>query len=94
MINVALPKGRLGEKVYDIFERIGYDCPSIKEKSRKLLRKFFSFSVKVKHGKCRKHTYGYHYSVQMNNTKKQRRGVDHGGRRIYEKVQKGLPTLS
>lgn len=37
MINVALPKGRLGEKVYDIFERIGYDCPSIKEKSRKLI---------------------------------------------------------
>ncbi len=37
MINVALPKGRLGEKVYDIFEKIGYDCPSIKEKSRKLI---------------------------------------------------------
>lgn len=37
MINVALPKGRLGEKVYDIFEKIGYDCPAIKEKSRKLI---------------------------------------------------------
>ena len=36
MINVALPKGRLGEKVYDMFEKSGYDCPSIKENSRKL----------------------------------------------------------
>ena len=37
MINVALPKGRLGEKVYDMFERAGYPCPSIKENSRKLI---------------------------------------------------------
>lgn len=37
MINVALPKGRLGEQVYDIFERAGYGCPSIKEKNRKLI---------------------------------------------------------
>ncbi len=37
MINVALPKGRLGEKVYEMFEKAGYDCPSIKEKSRKLI---------------------------------------------------------
>lgn len=37
MINVALPKGRLGEKVYDIFESCGYECPSIKEKNRKLI---------------------------------------------------------
>ena len=36
MINVALPKGRLGEKVYDMFEKSGYSCPSIKENSRKL----------------------------------------------------------
>lgn len=36
MINVALPKGRLGEKVYDLFEKSGYDCSSIKENSRKL----------------------------------------------------------
>ena len=36
MINVALPKGRLGEKVYDMFEKAGYDCASIKENSRKL----------------------------------------------------------
>ena len=37
MINVALPKGRLGEKVYDMFENAGYECPQIKENSRKLI---------------------------------------------------------
>lgn len=37
MINIALPKGRLGEKVYDVFEKIGYGCPAIKENSRKLI---------------------------------------------------------
>ena len=37
MINVALPKGRLGEKVYAMFEAAGYECPSIKENSRKLI---------------------------------------------------------
>lgn len=37
MINVALPKGRLGEKVYAMFEAAGYPCPSIKENNRKLI---------------------------------------------------------
>ena len=37
MLNIALPKGRLGEKVYDIFEQAGFECPSIKEKGRKLI---------------------------------------------------------
>lgn len=37
MINIALPKGRLGEKVYAMFERAGYPCPSIKENNRKLI---------------------------------------------------------
>ncbi len=37
MLNVALPKGRLGEKVYDMFERAGFGCPSIKENNRKLI---------------------------------------------------------
>ena len=37
MLNVALPKGRLGEKVYDMFESAGFECPSIKENSRKLI---------------------------------------------------------
>ena len=36
MINIALPKGRLGEKVYDIFEQAGYACPSLKEENRRL----------------------------------------------------------
>jgi ATP phosphoribosyltransferase len=37
MLNIALPKGRLGEKVYAMFEAAGYECPSIKEESRKLI---------------------------------------------------------
>ena len=36
-INIALPKGRLGEKVYAMFENAGFDCPSIKEENRKLI---------------------------------------------------------
>ena len=37
MLNIALPKGRLGEKVYDMFEKAGFACPTIKENSRKLI---------------------------------------------------------
>lgn len=37
MLNIALPKGRLGEKVYAMFERAGFECPSIKENNRKLI---------------------------------------------------------
>ncbi len=37
MLNVALPKGRLGEKVYAMFEKAGFECPSIKEENRKLI---------------------------------------------------------
>ena len=37
MINIALPKGRLGERAYRIFEEAGYECPSIKEENRKLI---------------------------------------------------------
>ena len=36
-INVALPKGRLGEKVYAMFEQSGFECPSIMENNRKLI---------------------------------------------------------
>ena len=36
MINVALPKGRLGEKVYKMFEEAGYGCEGIFE-GRKLV---------------------------------------------------------
>ena len=37
MVNIALPKGRLGDKVYDMFEKAGFECPSIREKNRKLV---------------------------------------------------------
>ena len=36
MINVALPKGRLGETAYETLAAAGYDCPAILEKNRKL----------------------------------------------------------
>ena len=37
MLNIALPKGRLGEKVYAMFEKAGFECPSIHDGSRKLI---------------------------------------------------------
>ena len=37
MLNVALPKGRLGEKVYTMFEKAGFECRSMMENSRKLI---------------------------------------------------------
>lgn len=37
MLNVALPKGRLGEKVYAMFAQAGFECPSILETNRKLI---------------------------------------------------------
>ena len=37
MLNVALPKGRLGEKVYGMFARAGFECPAVLENSRKLI---------------------------------------------------------
>ena len=37
MINIALPKGRLGDSVYDSLARIGYECPEMLEDSRKLV---------------------------------------------------------
>ncbi len=36
MINVALPKGRLGEDVYALFASAGYECPELLEENRKL----------------------------------------------------------
>lgn len=36
-LNIALPKGRLGEKVYGMFEQAGFPCPAIKENNRKLI---------------------------------------------------------
>lgn len=37
MLDIALPKGRLGDQVYELFSRAGYDCRSIYEDSRKLV---------------------------------------------------------
>ena len=37
MLNIALPKGRLGEKVYGMFKAAGFPCPSIEEQNRKLI---------------------------------------------------------
>ena len=37
MLNIALPKGRLGEKVYGMFKEAGFPCPSIEEQNRKLI---------------------------------------------------------
>ena len=37
MVNIALPKGRLGEKVYAMFAAAGYECPAILENNRRLI---------------------------------------------------------
>ncbi len=37
MINVALPKGRLGEKVYSLMKTAGFPCPAMESPSRKLI---------------------------------------------------------
>lgn len=37
MLNIALPKGRLGDKVYALLESIGYDCREIYDDNRKLI---------------------------------------------------------
>ena len=37
VLNVALPKGRLGERVYTMFANAGFPCPSILEPNRKLI---------------------------------------------------------
>lgn len=37
MIKIALPKGRLGERVYDLLSNIGYSCEDYTPKSRKLV---------------------------------------------------------
>ncbi len=36
-LNIALPKGRLGEKVYGLFAAAGYGCPAMLEPNRKLI---------------------------------------------------------
>ncbi len=36
-LNIALPKGRLGEKAYTLLADAGYDCPDVLSDSRKLV---------------------------------------------------------
>ena len=37
MLNIALPKGRLGDQVYGMLRDAGYDCPAYEEKNRLLV---------------------------------------------------------
>lgn len=37
MINIALPKGRLGEKAYTLLKNAGFPCPAIEDPGRKLI---------------------------------------------------------
>ena len=36
-LNIALPKGRLGDQVYEMFARAGFPCPDIPTPGRKLI---------------------------------------------------------
>lgn len=36
MLNIALPKGRIGEAAYRAMEKAGYECPGVLEPARKL----------------------------------------------------------
>ena len=37
MLNIALPKGRMGDQVLSLFSKIGYDCGGIYENDRRLV---------------------------------------------------------
>ena len=37
MINIALPKGRLGDKVFSILSKAGYDCSEMRDGTRQLI---------------------------------------------------------
>ena len=37
MVNIALPKGRLGDKVYSLLKQAGYPCPALEDPGRKLI---------------------------------------------------------
>ncbi|MDR0840635.1 MAG: ATP phosphoribosyltransferase [Christensenellaceae bacterium] len=46
-LNIALPKGRLGEKAYGLLERLGCGCPQMLENNRKLI-----FENEATHVRC------------------------------------------
>ena len=62
MINVALPKGRLGEKVYQMFEKAGYECPSIKENTRKLIFGLLGRMLHLEYSLCERRSL-YHVAL-------------------------------
>ena len=37
MLDIALPKGRLGDRVYGMLKRAGYECPAIEQPDRRLI---------------------------------------------------------
>ncbi len=37
LLNIALPKGRLGERVYAMLSAAGYDCPALENPGRRLV---------------------------------------------------------
>lgn len=37
MLNIALPKGRLGDRVYAMMKRAGYPCPDLENPDRRLI---------------------------------------------------------
>ena len=37
MLNIALPKGRLGERVYTMLKQAGYSCPTLENPDRRLV---------------------------------------------------------
>lgn len=37
MVNIALPKGRLGDKAYELLKQAGFPCPAIENPGRKLI---------------------------------------------------------
>ena len=45
-LSIALPKGRLGEKVYGRFAAAGYPCPEVLSESRKLIFENSELSVR------------------------------------------------
>ena len=46
MVNIALPKGRLGDKIYAMLKAAGYPCPSIEEVNRKLIFENWKWGVR------------------------------------------------
>lgn len=46
MLNIALPKGRLGKTIYGMFEKAGFECPSIRQENRRLVFKNESLGIR------------------------------------------------